>query len=82
MEIIFALIEQHNEQIDRLQALGVTMMQEYLECIESPVNDAFGYAYDNLIATAIMLCCEANHIEDGIWITTDDWKVVRNDVEG
>jgi hypothetical protein len=75
-------IEMHNNHVDKMQDLAQSLLDTYPEVESTPVNDAFGEAFSSLIGNAIYLCCEANSYGDCKWITTGDWKVVEDDVEG
>lgn len=81
-DVIFEAIDMHNEHVDKIEALAETLLDVYPDVDDTPVDKAFTDAFNSMIGQAILLCCEANCIDDGCWMTTDDWHVVRNeDVE-
>lgn len=78
---IYEAIEIHNEHVESMQDLAECLMNVYPHCEETAVNDAFCKAYNGLVGNAIFLCCEANNIDGGKWMTTEDWYVVEKDDE-
>lgn len=78
---IYEAIEMHNEHVESMQDLAECLMNVYPHCEETAVNDAFCKAYNGLVGNAIFLCCEANSIDGGKWMTTEDWYVVEKDDE-
>ena len=80
-DAIFEAIDMHNEHVDKMQALAETLLDVYPNVDETPVDKAFDDAFNSMIGTAIWLCCEANCIDDGGWMTTSDCHVVRDNVE-
>ena len=80
MESVFEAIEYHNEMVDKMQDLAETLMKVYPDVESTEVNDAFCNAFGGLGTMAILLCCEANAIEESCqWMTTGDWHVVCAD---
>lgn len=83
MENIYEAIELHNRTVDKMQDLAATLLKEYPGVEETPVNDAFVDAWNEMTGMAIWICCEAAAVDGGGWVTTGDWHVLREeDVEG
>ena len=79
---IYEAIDAHNEHVEKMSDLAECLMDVYPDREETAVNDAFCKAYNGLIVNAIWLCCEANGLDNGKWMTTEDWHVVKEEVEG
>lgn len=75
-------IEMHNNHVEKMQDLAQTLMDNIPNVDGTSIDKAFGEAFNSLIGNAIYLCCEANGYGDCKWITTGDWRVVEDDVEG
>ena len=77
MKAVFEAIDYHNEMVDKMQDLAETLLKVYPNVEETEVNDVFCNAFGSLGTMAILLCCEANAIEDEHpWMTTGDWHVM------
>ena len=76
---VYEAIDLHNGHIEDLQDLAAALIKQYPDIDDTPVGEAFGKAFNSLIGTSIWLCCEANALHDGKWMTTEDWYVVRED---
>lgn len=74
---VYEAIDIHNEHVDKLQAFGKALLEQYSNVEETPINEAFCEVFNGAIGNAIYLCCEANELEGEVnWMTTADWHVV------
>lgn len=74
---VYEAIEIHNEHVDKLQALGKVLLEQYSNIEETPVNETFCEVFNGVVGNAIYLCCEANELEgEANWMTTLDWHVI------
>lgn len=72
-------IEMHNSHVEKMQDLAQTLMDNIPNVEDTPIDKAFGEAFNSLIGNAIYLCCEANGYDGGKWMTTGDWYVMRDE---
>ena len=72
-------IEMHNNHVEKMQDLAQTLMDNIPNVEGTPIDKAFGEAFNSLIGNAIYLCCEANSYGGCKWMTTDDWCVTRDE---
>ena len=72
-------IEMHNNHIGKMQDLAQVLMDNIPNVDDTPIDKAFGEAFNSLIGNAIYLCCEANGYDKGGWCTTGDWCVMRDE---
>lgn len=72
-------IEMHNNHVEKMQDLAQTLMDNIPNVEDTPIDKAFGEAFNSLIGNAIYLCCEANGYDGGKWMTTSDWCVMRDE---
>ena len=72
-------IEMHNEHVGKMQDLARVLMDNISNVDGTPIDKAFGEAFNSLIGNAIYLCCEANSVDNGGWCTTGDWCVMRDE---
>lgn len=80
--LLHSMISYHNSIVDKMQNLAESLIETYEDVEETDVNNAYVDVWNEIIQEAIWLCCEINDIDDGLWYTTDDWLVVKDeDVE-
>ena len=76
---LYEAIDLHNDHIEKMLNLGKMLFDK---CDNTTIIDTFCDAFNGVIGTSILLCCEANSREyEPVWMTTEDFFVVKKDKE-
>ena len=75
------LIDQHNEQIDKMYSLGEHLLLNFPEIEQTEANDIFCEIMNGMMEQSIQLCAIANCISNAEWYMDEDGFVFTEGIE-